>query len=75
MKFLTALDGWKTYICVVLIIVSALLKHFDVLDSETFKTVLTILGGLGMAAIKSGQNRVEKATKELTRTMREVKNG
>jgi len=70
MKLLQALDGWKTHICALLLILSGILKHYGVLDPETFKTVVTILGGLGLAAIKSGQTRVEKAAKQLARLMR-----
>jgi len=62
---LAKLQGLKTYICVALIIASAILNHLGVIDQDTHKTLLAILGGLALAAIKAGHNRIEKATKEI----------
>lgn len=62
---LKKLQGLKTYICIVLIVVSAILNYFSVVDAETHKTLLTIFGALALAAIKAGHNRIEKAAKEI----------
>jgi len=59
------LQGLKTYICVFFIIVSAVLNYLGIIDPVTHKTLLTILGGLALAAIKAGHNRIEKRAREL----------
>lgn len=65
MDILNALNGWKTHILVVLMIVVAVLNHFQLIDASTFKTAMTVLGGLAVSAVKSGQNRIEQDQKEI----------
>ncbi len=55
-----ALNGYKTYIFSGLLIVSALLFAFGVIDKETFMTLATIFGGGGLISGRIALKKVEK---------------
>jgi hypothetical protein len=48
-------QGWKTYICAVLLLVAAIAKGKGWIDDGAWQVILTILNGLGLAALRSGQ--------------------
>lgn len=54
------LQGWKTYISVILIIVIAILKNFEIIDSNTYDTLIALLGAGALASLRSGINKAEE---------------
>ena len=46
------LDGYKSYLIAVLIIISGVLKAFDLITTEVFEIVLAILLGGGIASLR-----------------------
>jgi hypothetical protein len=53
------LDGWKTYICILLLIISGVLKHFGIVDSELYSLLISVLGPLSLASLRSGVKKAE----------------
>lgn len=54
------LDGYKTYICVILIIVVAILHFKHLIDNETRELLITILSASAGATMYSGIKRTPK---------------
>jgi len=66
---LKKIEGWKTYICVILMLVTCGLQHFGIVDAVSFKTIMGILGSLAIASMKSAQDRIEKVARGFSRQL------
>lgn len=51
------LKGKRTYLCAAAIAVSALLNKLGILDSETHRTLLQILGALALYFLRAGSKQ------------------
>jgi hypothetical protein len=54
-----SLQGYKTYIVAGLIGLTAVANHFKWIDDDTFKTIIGLLAGTGLATISAKMNRTE----------------
>lgn len=70
-EFIKYLEGWRTYICVLIMLLCGILKYFGIIDIELYTTIISILGPLALAAIKSSNNKV---IKEFKKTQDMIKN-
>ena len=51
---LDRLDGWKTYIVCVLVVVMEVLRFYGVLEAELVTSLEVLLGAGGLAALRAG---------------------
>ena len=49
------LTGYRTYICAAIIVVAAGLNQFQVIDDATYKTIIGIFGGAGLAFLRAAK--------------------
>lgn len=54
------LEGKKTYIIAILIIITALLHYLDIIDQDLFELLLTMLIGGGASTLSAKINKVNK---------------
>jgi len=59
MKILEYLKGKKTYLCALAIAIIVFLQQIGVIDEETMKTLLTLFGAGGIAALRAGIKKSE----------------
>ena len=48
------LDGYKTYIAAAVIGLLTALNYLGILDDENYKTLVGLVGSLGLAALRAG---------------------
>lgn len=51
------LEGKKTYIIVICLILAGVAKNLGYLDEETYKTIFGILAPTGLATLRMGMNK------------------
>ena len=59
-RLMEKLKGYKTYLVAIAVGAVTVLHTLGYIDDETFKTLLGILNGLGLATISAKMNRVDQ---------------
>jgi hypothetical protein len=59
-KIMDRIDGYKTYIIIVLALITVTLGHFSVLAPEEVTSILVYLGLSGLAALRSTASKIIK---------------
>lgn len=70
---LEKLEGYKTYLGIILMLISAVLNKLGYIDAETFNTIMTTLAGLTAIAWKAASNRTEETLKTTLKELKEFK--
>lgn len=60
------LKGYKTYIIAILMIILSGVKAQGYIDDQTYQIILTLLSGLGLAALRAGVKNSVRGTDETT---------
>ena len=55
---MSALKGWKTYLCMAVLIVAGGLKAAGYIDEGTYMIILSIVAPSGVMALRAGMNKL-----------------
>jgi hypothetical protein len=67
------LEGSKTYICVLLMIVAGLCNKYVIIDTETYKLIMSMLIPMALATIRMGLKKTDTKAEEAKQAAESIK--